>query len=126
MRYNEVDRARAVFDRYVEILPSVKAWVRYAKFELQNNDVARARSCYERAMEALGEDANTVCINTWGTRYTYTSRSTLNDVFGHTAQPANLFHLICSRRKCMCRAYCWKEALYNHSTWKTPSPSGNM
>ena len=61
MRYNEVDRARAVFERYVEVLPSVKAWVRYAKFELQNNDVGRARSCYERAMEALGEDGNTVC-----------------------------------------------------------------
>lgn len=60
MRYNEVERARAVYERYVDILPSVKAWVRFAKFELQNNDVARSRSCYERAMEALGEDANTV------------------------------------------------------------------
>jgi hypothetical protein len=60
LRYNEVDRARAVFERYVEVLPSVKAWVRYAKFELQHNDVARARSCYERAMEALGEDSHTV------------------------------------------------------------------
>lgn len=60
MRYNEVERARAVFERYVEILPSVKAWVRFAKFELQNNDVARARSSYERAMEALGDDGNTV------------------------------------------------------------------
>jgi crooked neck len=49
-----------VFERYVEVLPSVKAWVRYAKFELQHNDVARARSCYERAMEALGEDSHTV------------------------------------------------------------------
>lgn len=28
MRYDEVDRARAVFERYVEILPTVKAWVR--------------------------------------------------------------------------------------------------
>jgi crooked neck len=60
LRYNEVDRARAVFERYVEVLPSVKAWVRYAKFELQHNDVSLARSCYERAMEALGEDSHTV------------------------------------------------------------------
>lgn len=30
MRYDEVDRARAVFERYVEILPTVKAWVRCA------------------------------------------------------------------------------------------------
>lgn len=28
LRYDEVDRARAVFERYVEILPTVKAWVR--------------------------------------------------------------------------------------------------
>jgi crooked neck len=62
LRYNEVDRARAVFERYVEVLPSVKAWVRYAKFELQHNDVARARSCYERAMEALWEDSHTVRV----------------------------------------------------------------
>lgn len=44
----------------MEVLPSVKAWVRYAKFELQHNDVPRARACYERAMEELGDDANTV------------------------------------------------------------------
>lgn len=28
LRYNEIERARAVFERYVEILPTVKAWVR--------------------------------------------------------------------------------------------------
>lgn len=64
LRYEEVGRARAVYDRYVEVLPSVKAWVRFAKFELSNGDVGRARACYERAVEALGEDAQTVCV--WG------------------------------------------------------------
>jgi crooked neck len=60
LRYDEVDRARAIFERYVEVLPSVKAWVRYAKFEMKHGAaVARARQCYERALEALGEDANT-------------------------------------------------------------------
>jgi len=44
----------------VEILPTVKAWVRYAKFEMQHNDVTRARTCYERALEALGDDGHTV------------------------------------------------------------------
>lgn len=69
LRYNEVERARAVYERYVDILPSVKAWVRYAKFELQHNDVLRARSCYERAMEALGEEAHTV--SGWSLAETY-------------------------------------------------------
>ena len=61
-RYNEIDNARSVFERYVEILPSVKAWVRYAKFEMKNGDVARARQCYERAVESLGEEAQTVGV----------------------------------------------------------------
>lgn len=60
LRYNEVDRARAIFERYIQILPSVKAWVRYAKFEMKNGEVALARRTYERAVEELGEDAQTV------------------------------------------------------------------
>ena len=33
--------------------------MRYAKFEMKSGgDVAAARSCYERAVEELGEDAN--------------------------------------------------------------------
>lgn len=40
---------------------AVKAWVRYAKFEMKSaGDVAAARACYERAIEELGEDANNV------------------------------------------------------------------
>jgi hypothetical protein len=38
----------------------VQAWVRYAKFEMQNGQVGLARQCYERAVEELGEDAQTV------------------------------------------------------------------
>jgi hypothetical protein len=37
-----------------------QSWVRYAKFELGNGEVALARRCYERAVEELGEDAQTV------------------------------------------------------------------
>lgn len=33
---------------------------RYAKFEMQVHEVARARACYERALEDMGDDANTV------------------------------------------------------------------
>lgn len=41
--------------------PAVKAWVRYAKFEMKSGgDVAAARACYERSIEELGEDANNV------------------------------------------------------------------
>ena len=60
LRYNEVDKARNIYERYVRCLPTVKAWVRYAKFEMQNGQVGLARRCYERAIEQLGEDAQTV------------------------------------------------------------------
>jgi hypothetical protein len=59
LRYNEVERARTIFERYVRCLPTVKAWVRYAKFEMRNGEVARARACYEHAVEEMGDDANT-------------------------------------------------------------------
>jgi len=62
LRYQEVDRARGIYERYVLCIPSVKAWVRYAKFEMQNGEVGLARKCYERAVEELGEDGETVCL----------------------------------------------------------------
>ena len=60
LRYNEVDRAREIFELYVRCHPDVKAWVRYAKFEMKNSEIGLARGCYERAVEELGEDAQTV------------------------------------------------------------------
>lgn len=36
--------------------PTVKAWIKYAKFEVKNGEVARARKVYERSIEQLGED----------------------------------------------------------------------
>lgn len=60
LRYSEVDRARSIYERYIQCIPTVKAWVRYAKFEMQNGEVALARGCYERAVEELAEDGETV------------------------------------------------------------------
>lgn len=60
LRYSEIERARNIYERYVQCLPSVKAWVRYAKFEMKNGQVGLARQCYERAVGEMGEDAQTV------------------------------------------------------------------
>lgn len=60
LRYTEVDRARRIYERYVQCIPTVKAWVRYAKFEMQNGEIGLARKCYERAVEELAEDGETV------------------------------------------------------------------
>lgn len=62
LRYSEIDRARNIYERYVQCIPSVKAWVRYAKFEMKNGQVGLARKCYERAVGEMGEDAQTVSL----------------------------------------------------------------
>lgn len=43
----------------MECHPGDKAWIRYAKFEVRNGEIERARRCYERAMDQLGEDGQT-------------------------------------------------------------------
>lgn len=60
LRQENPDRARAIFERYVEVLPSVRAWVRYAKFEMQGSRPAAARRVYERAAAAMGSAADTL------------------------------------------------------------------
>eukprot|EP00951_Prasinocladus_malaysianus_P005310 scaffold37721_cov26-Prasinocladus_malaysianus.AAC.1 len=56
LRYEEIDRARQIFERYVVCHPTVVAWVKYAKFEMKNGEVAKARGCYERAVDELGDE----------------------------------------------------------------------
>ncbi|KAF5835195.1 crooked neck-like protein 1-like protein [Dunaliella salina] len=58
--------ARQIFERWMRFEPDhmcwmayIKSWIRYAKFEMQNGKVGLARQCYERAVEELGEDAQT-------------------------------------------------------------------
>ena len=62
MRYNEQERARGIFERYVRCLPEIKSWVRYAKFEMQSGHVARARAVYERAVQELEGEAQMVRV----------------------------------------------------------------
>ena len=60
LRYNEVERARGIYERYIRCLPEVKSWVRYAKFEMKAGDVPRARGVYERAVQELEGEAHMV------------------------------------------------------------------
>ncbi|CAI9784061.1 unnamed protein product [Fraxinus pennsylvanica] len=54
--YNEVERAIGIFERFVDCHPKVSAWIRYAKFEMKNREIPRARGSYERAVEKSGDD----------------------------------------------------------------------
>ncbi|XP_049368259.1 uncharacterized protein LOC125833161 [Solanum verrucosum] len=53
---NVADKARAIFKRFVQCHPKVSAWIRFAKFEMENGEIERARNCYERAVEKLADD----------------------------------------------------------------------
>lgn len=55
-RYKEVDRARSVYERFVQVHPQTKYWMKYAKFEEQNGYLATARNVYERGMEFFGDE----------------------------------------------------------------------
>ena len=55
LRYKEVERARAIYERFVQVHPLVKNWVRFSKFERAQGSVARSRQVYEQAVEFYGE-----------------------------------------------------------------------
>lgn len=57
LRYKEIDRARAIWQRFLHIHGhDVKLWIRYAKFEERSGSIPNARSVYERGLEYFGED----------------------------------------------------------------------
>ena len=54
----DITRVRHIYERYCGLLPSARAYVKYAKWECRCNGLegrARARVVYERAMEELQE-----------------------------------------------------------------------
>ncbi|KAK9073706.1 hypothetical protein SSX86_006300 [Deinandra increscens subsp. villosa] len=63
-RYNEIERARAIYERFVQCIPKVDAWICYAQFEMENGEISRARNCYERAVVKLegDEEAETLFV----------------------------------------------------------------
>ncbi|XP_019091706.1 PREDICTED: crooked neck-like protein 1, partial [Camelina sativa] len=56
LRYNEIDRARSLYDGLVLWHPKVSTYIRYAKFEMKGGETARARNVYERAIEVFADD----------------------------------------------------------------------
>ncbi len=56
MHYKEVERARLVYERFIQVHPEAKNWVRYAKFEENNGYPANARNVFERSTKFFGEE----------------------------------------------------------------------
>ena len=55
--YKEVDRARHIYERFVQIHPDIKNWIRFAQFEEQNGSLPNAWNVFERASDFFGEEA---------------------------------------------------------------------
>merc|ERR1719272_2777788 len=58
MRYGELDHCRVIWDRYTTAHNVPRAWIRYARWEEKQGEIQASRQVFERAMEALEEDAN--------------------------------------------------------------------
>ncbi|XP_052294083.1 uncharacterized protein LOC102620650 [Citrus sinensis] len=57
LRYNEVQRARHIFERLVQCHPyNLSAWINFADFEMKMGEVDRARNVYECAVEIFLAD----------------------------------------------------------------------
>ncbi|CAI9096662.1 OLC1v1032860C1 [Oldenlandia corymbosa var. corymbosa] len=54
LRHHQVDRARLIFQRFVECCHphnALVAWFNFAKFEMKHGNFARVRTCFEKAVE---------------------------------------------------------------------------
>ena len=56
VRYKELDRARHIYERFVQVHPEIKNWIRYARFEEQSGYTSNSRNVYERAVDFFGEE----------------------------------------------------------------------
>lgn len=55
-KYNELDRARKIFEKFVSTHPQPKNWIKWARFEEEISNVLKARAVYEACIATLGED----------------------------------------------------------------------
>ncbi|CDP04132.1 unnamed protein product [Coffea canephora] len=51
LRYNEVERARVIFERFVKCHPKATSWIKFAEFEVKNGEISWARNYFERAVD---------------------------------------------------------------------------
>ncbi|KAJ3003030.1 hypothetical protein NUW54_g5517 [Trametes sanguinea] len=56
MRYNELDRASAIYERWVAVRPEPRVWVKWGKFEEERGKLDKAREVFQTALEFFGDD----------------------------------------------------------------------
>ncbi|EPQ31196.1 uncharacterized protein PFL1_01384 [Pseudozyma flocculosa PF-1] len=56
LRYNEAERASAIWERAVTCHPTPRQWIRWAKFEEDRGALDKARTVFQMALDFIGED----------------------------------------------------------------------
>ncbi|KAH9015642.1 hypothetical protein EDB84DRAFT_1633505 [Lactarius hengduanensis] len=51
IRYNELDRASAIYERWVAIRPEPRVWVKWGEFEEERGKVDKVRDVFQSALE---------------------------------------------------------------------------
>ena len=55
-RYEEFDRASAIYERWVAVRPEPRVWVKWGKFEEERGMLDKAREVFQTALEFFGDD----------------------------------------------------------------------
>lgn len=59
-RYNELDRASAIYERWIGCRPIPKNWIAWAKFEEDRGMPDKAREVFQTALEFFGDEEEQV------------------------------------------------------------------
>ena len=59
-RYNELDRASSIYERWIGVRPIPKNWVTWAKFEEERGKPDKAREVFQTALEFFGDEEEQV------------------------------------------------------------------
>jgi tetratricopeptide (TPR) repeat protein len=59
-RYNELDRASAIYERWIAVRPEPRVWVKWAKFEEERSKLDKAREVFQTALEFFGDEEEQV------------------------------------------------------------------
>ena len=59
-RYNELERASAIYERWIGCRPIPKNWVTWAKFEEERAKADKAREVFQTALEFFGDEEEQV------------------------------------------------------------------
>ena len=63
MRAGATENARKLYERYIECHPTIRGYIKFAKWEERQGNLGNARRVYERALEELHDDEKVCEVN---------------------------------------------------------------